>query len=328
MKARARVGLLSFALLAPLAAPPEVAAEEQPAASADELVAASPAAGFHYPYLLRIPGRLEAGGERVLLVEPNNTGAATDDFELHLAAARKLSQGAIGASVSRALGLPLLVPVFQRPGTEWQIYTHQLDRDTMALRDGPMRRLDLQLVAMIDDARKRLGARGIRTPQEVLLTGFSASGTFVNRFTTIHPKRVLAVAGGGLNGILIVPRAELGGVALPWPLGLANLAEVTGAVFDEAAWKRVPQRYYMGALDDNDAVQYDDGYAPDEKAIVDRAIGAKMQPDRWERCQALYREAGANVTFRTYENVGHFTDDRINAEIVDFFRAVLAARKP
>jgi putative CocE/NonD family hydrolase len=297
-------------------------------AGATELVAASPAAGFHFPYLLRVPARLEAGAERALLVEPNNTGTASDDFEVHLAAARKLAQSAIGASVSRALDLPLLVPVFPRPGTEWQFYTHQLDRDTMALRDGPMRRLDLQLVAMIDDARRRLAAKGIRSPEQVLLTGFSASGTFVNRFTTIHPERVHAVAGGGLNGILIAPRAALGGVALPWPLGLANFAELTGAPFDEAAWKRVPQRYYMGALDDNDAVQFDDGYAPDEKAIVDRAIGAKMQPDRWERCQALYRDAGANVTFRTYENVGHFTDDRINAEIADFFRAALAARKP
>ena len=222
------------------------------------------------------------------------------------------------------LGLPLLVPVFPRPATEWEYYTHALDSDTMRLDRGPMQRLDLQLLAMIADARSRLAALGFAVPEKVLLTGFSASGSFVNRFTALHPDRVLAVAGGGLNGTLIVPRREVDGLTLPYPIGVADLAERSGAAFDLTAWKKVPQRYYMGAADDNDAVQYDDAYTPAEKAIVDRALGAKMQPDRWERCQALYRESGADVSFRTYAHAGHFTDGPINAEIVEFFREELA----
>ena len=85
----------------------------------------------------------------------------------------------------------------------------------------------------------------------------------------------------------------------------------------------MPQFLYMGALDDNDAVQYDDGYTTAEKAIVDAVIGAKMQPDRWEHCQRLYRDAGANVEFRTYAGVGHFTDQKVNEELRDFFRGQL-----
>jgi hypothetical protein len=46
-----------------------------------------------------------------------------------------------------------------------------------------------------------------------------------------------------------------------------------------------------------------------------------MQPDRWERCQGVYREAGANVTFGTYPGVGHVTNPLMVAVIVDFFRA-------
>ena len=42
--------------------------------------------------------------------------------------------------------------------------------------------MDLQLLAMIDDVRARLKAVGLVTHEKALLTGFSASGTFTNRF--------------------------------------------------------------------------------------------------------------------------------------------------
>ena len=297
-----------------------------PATTSTKLVEAAPEKGFHYPYLLvaRVPppsGRGASGG--FLLVEPNNTGRVSDDFIVHLSAARELTEKAIGGYVARELGLPQVVPVFPRPEKQWELYTHQLDRDTMLVADGLLRRLDLQLLAMIDDARARLAEQGWRLPEKVLLTGFSASGSFVNRFTALHPERVQAAAGGGLNGNLILPLATLGGRELPYPLGIADLATVGGRAFDAAAWKAVPQFFYMGALDDNDAVQFDDGYTAAEKAIVDAVIGARMQPDRWEHCQRIYRDAGAAVEFRTYDGVGHFTTQKVNEEVRDFFRRQL-----
>ena len=152
-----------------------------------------------------------------LLVEPNNTGKLADDLAVHLAAARDLADKAIGGFVARELALPLLVPVFPRPEKEWELYTHQLDRDTLLVAAGPLQRLDLQLLAMIDDARARLASRGMNLPAKVLLTGFSASGSFVNRFTALHPERVQAAAAGGLNGNLILPLATLGGRELALP---------------------------------------------------------------------------------------------------------------
>lgn len=288
-----------------------------PAALASEMlvVPAAPEKGFHYPYILRVPEETKA---RWLLVEPNNTGAVSDDFAVHEKAAMDLSKKAIGAYVASRLGLPLLVPVFPRPATEWQIYTHHLDRDSMLVRSGPMRRMDLQLLAMIDDARATLNARGVRVEKKVLMTGFSASGTFSNRFTMMHPERVHAVAAGGLNGLLMIPDE------LPYPLGLSDFRAVTGERFHKRAWRRVPQFLYMGATDDNDAVQFDDGYSDDERKLVFTILGEKMQPDRWRRCQELYRKAGANATFRTYPHIGHGTDQKINDEITEFFRRAIA----
>jgi len=286
-------------------------------------VEAAPEKGFHYPYILRLPPESAGTGASHLVVEPNNTGAVSDDLNVHLEAARKLSSNAIGAFVAKRLEVPLLVPVFPRPETDWHIYAHMLDRDVMLIKDGPMRRLDLQLIAMIDDARARLRTYGFRVDEKVLMTGFSASGTFSNRFTLLHPERVRAVASGGLNGLLMVPSESIGSTKLPYPLGLADLRTIANQRFDERAWRAVPQFIYMGALDDNDALKYDDGYDDAERAIVYGTLGEAMQPDRWQRVQAIYKEAGANATFRTYEKVGHWTDQTINSELTEFFRQFL-----
>lgn len=283
------------------------------------VVDADPANGFHYPYLLRMPAG-PISGETRLLVEPNNTGRVSDDPAVHLEAARKLSRNALGAAISRRLNVPLLVPVFPRPKTGWEIYTHSLDRDSMLIETGPMRRLDLQLIAMIDDAQRRLRAAGVRTRDGVLMTGFSASGTFTNRFTMLHPDRVRAAATGGLNGLLMVPAAAVGSVSLPYPIGIADVRKLTGRRVDIRAWRRVPQFIYMGELDDNDALHFGDGYNDDERRIVYTTLGERMQPDRWSRVQQIYRDSGANVTFRTYEKIGHVTDTRIADEVTDFLR--------
>lgn len=61
-----------------------------------------------------MPDEYSAQAFRYLLVEPNNTGFASDDFDVHLEAAKKLSTNGFGA-VAGAPGAPLLIPVFPRP---------------------------------------------------------------------------------------------------------------------------------------------------------------------------------------------------------------------
>ena len=289
-----------------------------------QVIDASPEQGFNFPYILRIPEPERSASPTFLLVEPNNTGTGADDFDVHLEAAKDLSRSAIGSRLFGALHVPLLVPIFPRPRTDWHIYTHALDRDTLTVSEGPLRRLDLQLVAMIEDARARLNAIGLATHEKVLLTGFSASGTFANRFTMLHPNHVHAVATGGVNGLLMLPIAAINSVQLPYPLGLADFEELRGTPFQIEAWRKIPQLIYMGAEDENDAVLFDDGYSQEERALVFSVIGEQMQPDRWERCQALYWRAGATVMFRTYANIGHGTNNEVAGELVQFFRDATA----
>lgn len=314
---------LAAALLA--AAPLALAAQTAPA-PAVEVVEAAPEKGFNYPYLLRMPADPSQAAGPYLLVEPNNTGEVSDQLSVHMEAAKTLVGKALGGWLAARLQLPLLVPVFPRPKTEWTIYTHQLDRDTMLLAEGPMKRLDLQLLAMVDDARVRLAARGFDARPEVLMSGFSASGSFVNRFAMLHPDRVRAAAAGGLNALLMIPRPSVGQTVLRYPLGTADFETIAGAPFREDLWKRVPLFLYMGADDTNDAVDFDDGYSDEEKAAVHAAIGEEMG-ERWARSQALYRDAGANAKLRTYEKVGHWTDGTIGGEILAFFLDSLAVSR-
>ena len=288
------------------------------------VVPPDPGRGFNYSYVLRMPD-CAASVTSHLVVEPNNTGAVSDDQQVHFDAAMRTAQeSAVGSLIARALNAPLLVPVFPRSETDWRVYTHALDRDSMLIADGPLTRIDLQLLAMIADAREKLSAAGINVSEKSLLTGFSASGTFVNRFAALHPEHVRAVAAGGLNGIAIVPKSSIDGRALNYPLGIGDFESLTGREFPREQWLQVPQYLFMGEQDTNDAVEYDDGYDDSEREVVHSTLGKVMQPDRWRAVQEEYRVADAPVEFVTYEGIGHGTNGKIHADMAEFFTSQIA----
>src|SRR5947209_6678419 len=113
-----------------------------PPASAPVLieVPAIESSGFSFPYYLYIPRDLPRSEPVRLLIEPNNTGQATDDFEVHRVSAKRTASGGDTRRLADRLRCPLLVPVFPRPRDQWKIYTHYLDRDSMRIKDGPLAR--------------------------------------------------------------------------------------------------------------------------------------------------------------------------------------------
>jgi hypothetical protein len=302
--------------------------KDLPASGGDALVEipAAPENGFNFPYLIFVPSSAAAKRYRYLLVEGNNTGRPSDDSEVHRAAAIALARdSSVGNFVSRTLGIPLLVPVFPRPGSADHVYTHSLDRDTILISEGPLRRLDLQLLSMISDARPRLEAMGHPVQPRFLLNGFSASGLFANRFTFLHPHAVIASAYGGLNGFIMLPVAELKSHVLNYPVGIADLEKITDYSFDRLAYQAIPQFAYMGADDTNDAVLHDDAYSEEERSLIFQAVGQKMMPDRWQAVQAVYESEKISVRFKTYEGIGHGTNGKINTEVAEFFRKTIEA---
>ena len=277
--------------------------------------------GFAFPYYLFIPQGIDSNKPIHLLVEPCNTGSG-DTFKRLDRKVKAFTEASHATVIARKLKIPLLVPVFPRPGgDQWRLYTHALDRDTLLLTEGGLRRIDLQLIKMIDHAQRLLRHNNMKVNEKVFMNGFSASGTFTNRFAILHPTIVRAVATGGVNSIPTFPTERWDDVTLRYPVGIADLKEIADIAFDEKAYKRVSQYIYMGALDANDTVPYRDAYDAVDAELVKSLIGAEMMPDRWDISQSIYRALEIPVQFVTYKNTGHEIKDEMIDDIVAFFEA-------
>lgn len=274
--------------------------------------------GFKYGYYLYIPNGVKLSKLRYLLVEPNNTGYSSDDSSIHKKEAKEQILYEMNY-ISKELKIPLLVPFFDRPKSNLKMYTHSLDSDTLKNKDGQLARIDLQLINMIEDAKSRLFERKIYVKDKVFLNGFSASGSFVNRFTVLHPQIVKAVVSGGVNCMPIIPCKEWEGNELPFHIGIANIKEIAGIKFNLDKYKRVAQYIYMGELDENDTLPYSDAFNPEERKIVKKVLGQEMH-ERWEKSRRIYDYFDIPAQMVMYKGIGHTYTPEIKKDIVDFFR--------
>ena len=292
------------------------------------LIEADPDAGFEYPYYLYAPTDADDGEPTPLLVEPVNSGQATDEFDVHRDAATTIADGGTGRTIADELGAPFIVPVFPRPESDpvdWTHYVHALDDTTMAIDDGPLERVDEQLLAMAADARARLEEAGVPADDEgIMLNGFSASGNFVERFASLHPEAVVSVTAGGLNGMPVLPAAAADGRTLPYHVGVADVEELTGEPFNEDAFADVNRFLYMGSIDMNDTIPFGDAWTDD--ALRETALdtyGFDMHAERFPTARAMYEAIDANAVFRSYERAAH-TPRPAEADLVEFHERVLA----
>lgn len=280
--------------------------------------------GFYSEYYLYIPDTQKSSDYNFLLVEVNNTGFVDDNHKTHVKAAHNIIRFGQANGLARDLGIPLLIPCFDRPETDWKLYTHALDRDALLVNEGHLARIDRQLLAMIADARDVLADKSIHIEDRILLNGFSASGSFANRFTALYPEKIAAVAAGGVNSMVILPIENIDNHELIFPVGISDLADIADLSFDMQEFAAVPQYYYMGADDDNDALLYDDAYSDSERKLVKEVLDEDMSI-RWENCRKVYESQGICAEFHTFPGVGHETTPEMNEDIASFFMQVMDA---
>ncbi|MBN1313710.1 MAG: hypothetical protein JXB30_20065 [Anaerolineae bacterium] len=308
-------------------------------------------AGFDWDYILYLP---EDTPEPTLLVIPNNTGYAEDDIVFHTEAAKGLVQSM--SSLADALGTPLLVPVFPRPaGEPEEYYTHNLDRDVLLMDVEGYERLDLQLLAMVADARDRLAAEQVFIDEQFLMWGFSASGTFADRFSLLHPERLKAVAAGGCLHSL--PFSEHNGENLPYPIGTYDYELITGEPFDLQDFSSLPRFLFKGDADSGGTVTTDAVvYPADEyfnlfvRSEVEAASEALQTPlvdafemthrqediikyriydgavfvDEFAVVSQIFSQANLDKSrFKLYEGVGHEYTNEMKEDVLAFFLEAL-----
>ncbi len=294
-------------------------------------ISAKPEKGYNYPYYLLIPkGTLENSLKKYMVVEPNNSGYPSDSLTFHEIAVRihmhdygYTTGGAGGYQVATELKTPLLMPVFPRPTTEdgAGIYTHALDREAMTVTGADYERVDLQLIAMINDARALLADHGIALEQKVFMVGFSASGDFVNRFMFMYPELVKAIASSTST---IFPAASYEGVTLKYPLGIADIKSFTGKPFNAAEFRKIAKFIYTGDQDRNDEVTNEwDRNGQEYVAAMRRLFGEELFPDKWNKKIEIINDLGygESYQFHIYKGIGHAISSGMYDDIVRFFKA-------
>jgi hypothetical protein len=286
---------------------------------------ANPEKGFHWPYYLSVPRDIR--GPTVLMVGPNNSGFPAFDQAWHDFKAK--SDLYWLTSFVWKLHVPILVPTFPRlpnayiQNLEGSAFWPHLPAD--------LQRIDLQLLAMIQDARETLQAGGVETQDRVFMTGFSASGAFTSNFTVLHPEVVKASASGGM-GWRCAPVSSWDGIQhLSYPMGVGNLEALTGCAFDLPAFKKVPQYLYAGDQDTVGYIAYDALEPADRdrfRGLIDEA-NLSFQDSLlkgWALNQEIYDSIGTEARFVLYPGAGHnYTDQMLN-DVRNFFRRHLSAR--
>jgi beta-lactamase regulating signal transducer with metallopeptidase domain len=279
------------------------------------------AKGFNFPFYLFIPRGIDKDKPVYMLVEPNNSGMVSDDLEFHQARALKLVERSYATQIASRLDVPLLVPTFPRPKTDWWVYTHALDIDTLEITEGKLKRIDLQLTAMIKYAQELLRMNGFKINEKVFMDGFSASAKFCNRYSFLHPEMVKAVAAGGVNGLPTLPIREWNGCELPFPIGIAGIEKFIDGPFNEEAFREVAHYIYMGSLDRNDTLPSRDAWREEEADIIKKALAEKMMPDRWELSQKIYSQQKVHAQLVTYNGVTHAIKKEMEDDVINFFKA-------
>ena len=299
------------------------------------VVKANPDKGFNFPYLLKTSKKtLDA---KYLIVESNNTGNQKTIKKM-TSDAKKYLEWTFGSDIAKKLNYPLLMPVFPFATKEmekdlslsesqkWKYYFPQLDSDVLKIDNAKYTRIDLQLIAMINDARERLLKKNNQNiNNKIIMIGFSSSSLFASRFTFLHPERVAVAVGGGIGGLLPVPTNEINGTKLMYPIGSYDYESITGKQFNLEEYKKTPQFYWQGTKDksnsfngflvgrniDGEEEITDEEYEVVKKLFVNdlpfdaKKVSLKTNTIIWENSQKYINQIVANVKFESPKGLRH-----------------------
>lgn len=297
-----------------------------------EIVDPDPDAGFQLPYGLYTPDTVIDGAP--IFVEPlwEATPVATR-AELR----DQLRSDIAGGSIERVfeLNVPVLVPGLPHlplPGND-ELLAIEIPRlnspgvlEEIATEDFPpesLRRVDRQMVQMIQDGKRRLAGAGYSVAPTIHMTGFSASAQFCSRFAFLHPSLVNTITIGG-SGAFPLPKSSHNGVELPYPLGTADYEALTGREFDRDRWSEITQYIYVGR-EDQPTID-EEGHYSISDVYEDRAFdvfGLNRVTERIPTTRAAYEAAGADATFRIYDGAGHEITDEMAEDTLNIHRDTL-----
>ncbi len=279
-------------------------------------VPANPKAGFEWGYLLYIPRSIDTSKTLPILFTMNDSGSFNSVEELEQATRKRFGRGNEDY-IAYEVGVPMVLPLINR--TKGEVNAHDYNRAVFVLREGPLKRLDLQVLAMIKDARKRLKEKGIHTQRKFLVNGFSSAGSFGGKLALMHPEEILAVVNGGEH-YATLPLESLEGIPLIYPIGVYDFQEYLGKKFNKKAWLKIPMLVTNGEDDYNDPLPYSDVYGEEDRALTLKIYGEGTVQDRLQRVGEMITKYAPNIQWHVYPHVDHAP---IHEDIITFLKVHL-----
>ena len=264
-------------------------------------IAANPAKGFLWDYLLYIPDTIDKALTHPVLFTMNDSGIFDSMEELEQETRERFGKGNEDY-IAYHVGVPMVLPLI--PREEGAMNAHDLNRAALLMQEKNLKRLDLQVLAMLKDARKQLKKEGIATKRKILIAGFSSAGSFGWKLALLHPEKVLAVVAGG-EAYPVLPLTDYEGETLPYPVGVADFKEIVERKFQEKAWRKIPIFVFNGALDYNDPLPFNDIYTDSERELIKKLFGDETLQERWEKIRGVLAQVAPNVQTHTYPKTEH-----------------------
>lgn len=269
--------------------------------------------GFHWDYFIYIPRNTKLNDKIRLMVEPNNCGVNTEDMNFIKESAKETAKYNWYAN---DLEIPVLVPVFPSYVNQGNYeIDNSLSREVLEHGKDEYERIDLQLIAMIDDARKLLDDKyNIKIEEDIFIAGISSSASFASRFTKIHPEKVRAVS-AGVTDFIILPVKEWNNVKLVYPAGVSDLVKLTDRDINLEEYKDTAKFYFQGELEQvtNNLVS-----VARQKEEVEEAIGVTTR-ERWDKIAYIYNELDIPGQVVTYNATSHMFREEMIDDVLKFF---------
>jgi len=312
-------------------------------------IEADPDAGFQSPYFLYTPdlpsveesvndsqkrplfqASVNDSQERPLVVTAHPWG----EFEERVEGASG-PDGGITGHIADAMNCPVLsVPLTLTRG-HLGLEPQELTLAPELEIDDPRReRVDLQLIAMIEDAKSRLNNGAYTIADGIHYDGGSSAAYFIEKVAPLHPEYINAYSFGA-NGHAFLPFEELTDdipvhgdpdrTTIPWPIGAGNLEELTGEEFNKEAWMDIEQFRWIGGEDQDpdDPENYvHKRFRGDDEIdrVVDEIFGTLQVDDRFETSREIYDHLDVPATFRKFEGQPHSPDLEYRMEAAEFHK--------
>ena len=292
-----------------------------PQTTPGQIVSHEPNQEIVYHWFSYVPISINKKEINFILIAGQNGNIGSDDYSQLIQETRKLLEYRL--DLAEQFKYIILTPVIPRSGTNWEIYSVALDRESLLSSNEFLRRPDLKVNLMIDEFIKTLRADGYNVHDKVFIEGFSAGAMFAQRYCQLHPERVQAIAAGQCGGSATIPAEKHNGIDMNWPVGVNDFESLVGYAFNFDTYKQVPQFLYIGDKDSVNSTVSTGNYGlfTDEQRNFLNATFGDTDPVRLQNQCDYMKELGCNVQFKLYQGVGHqYTSDIVN-DYLNFFNS-------